>query len=91
MPSPVRTSCWCGETGGPEIGPDYRRCARCGTVVVSTLPAGPHGDSRRDNGLYGRRYWRAHLVDPLDTVRRDEFERLRSRLEPIEPTSAPEP
>jgi SAM-dependent methyltransferase len=53
-----RLPCWCGETDGPAIGLDYRRCARCGTAVVSALPAGL--DTGDDHGLYGKTYWLEH-------------------------------
>jgi 2-polyprenyl-3-methyl-5-hydroxy-6-metoxy-1,4-benzoquinol methylase len=94
MPSHEDFPCWCGETRGPAIGRDYRRCARCGTAVVSILPAGLHGDPRRDDGLYGKRYWleyqREHgLPDVRERARADLSERcvfwLERLLEAVRP------
>jgi SAM-dependent methyltransferase len=59
-PSPDRLPCWCGAVDGPEIGQGYRQCARCGTAVISVLPAGLHTDPRLDDGLYGKTYWLEH-------------------------------
>src|SRR5262249_27469268 len=73
------TPCWCGETEGPPVGSHYRRCARCGTAVVSVLPAGLACDPCQDDGLYGKDYWLSHQRDHgLPDVT------LRARTDPTE-------
>jgi 2-polyprenyl-3-methyl-5-hydroxy-6-metoxy-1,4-benzoquinol methylase len=94
MSSPARTPCWCGETGGPAIGHDYRRCARCGTAVVSVLPAGLGADPRQDDGLYGKSYWLDHqkargLPDVRERARTDLSERCLFWLERLLETVRP--
>jgi len=88
MPSHERVPCWCGETDGPSIGHDYRRCARCGTAVVSTLPAGLDAEPRHDDGLYGKRYWLEHqrehgLPDIRERAQTDLSERCVFWLERV--------
>jgi SAM-dependent methyltransferase len=94
MPAPAPTPCWCGDTDGPAIGSDYRRCARCGTAVVHALPAGLRADPRQDDGLYGKRYWLEHqtahgLPDVRARARTDLSERciywLERLLESVRP------
>jgi SAM-dependent methyltransferase len=94
MSSLPRTSCWCGETGGAAIGHDYRRCARCGTAVVSVLPAGLGGEPRHDEGLYGKSYWLDHqkargLPDVRERARTDLSERCLFWLERLLETVRP--
>jgi SAM-dependent methyltransferase len=86
MPPLAPTPCWCGETGGPAVGPEYRRCARCGTAVVRALPAGLRADPRQEDGLYGKRYWLEHqrehgLPDVRTRARTDLSERCLSWVE----------
>src|SRR5262245_57320365 len=57
-PAPKPTVCWCGETGGSVISPDYRRCVRCGTAVIARMPV--IDDIRplaADGEFYGKAYW----------------------------------
>ena len=88
MPLPLtRTPCWCGEIEGPEIGPDYRRCAHCGTGVVSVMPPGAHFTVQNDErDFYGKSYWLEHqktrgLPDVVERARTDPSERCLFWLE----------
>jgi SAM-dependent methyltransferase len=91
MAPPGPLPCWCGATEGPDIGLDYRRCARCGTAVVSTLPVGLDAG---DDGLYGKTYWLEHqrkrgFPDVRARARADLSERcvfwLQRLLESVRP------
>lgn len=96
MPLPLtRTPCWCGEIEGPEIGPDYRRCARCGTGVVSVMPPSAHFAVRNDErDFYGKSYWLEHqktrgLPDVAERARTDPSERCLFWLERLLENASP--
>jgi SAM-dependent methyltransferase len=57
------TRCWCGEARLDAFSDSYRRCSRCGTLILARFPRAGHfrvADDETD--FYGRTYWTEHVA-----------------------------
>jgi 2-polyprenyl-3-methyl-5-hydroxy-6-metoxy-1,4-benzoquinol methylase len=79
MTTAIERLCWCGDSQFVDFSDDYRRCARCGTLV-SQAGLSPEDLLVRDDehDFYGKEYWLSHQRQ--DLANPDIYQRARADL-----------